>query len=324
MELLTDIDAAIRKLEELKNSGRDKNLAIVITGEDCPVTVMDKTEMKLTGPAETKFYGIDVSEDDQLGHFVKRIEEILRGIDTSFPREDEIYQFRHLSSTQIEVRINDGAIFHYDDLYEDIYNDRIYHSGEQREQAFHDELPKIVELYKKAGWQDVRLEPQNFPNSDLVLIGEIPASPYRKILESLQLTTPDEFKREWVGTKEYDILDIYIMRIEMRLAGEYVKPEYISRPSAGTVCISVPLSEITEGICSQDYKQERAIFEQELPNIVRLYGSAGWDVVCDGDLEHGKMILTGKVTPSPYRKILDNMQSDSSEEVTLTSPDRFA
>lgn len=145
-----------------------------------------------------------------------------------------------------------------------------------------------------------------------------------EITKEASLTGPNGVKRERAATEEGDLLDYYIMVIEMCLTGEYNDSEYVSRPSADTIQVSVPISCMTEADCWPDPEEARAIFSQEIPNLVKLYENVGWQVTCDDDLEYGTMVFTGKVAPSPYRKILEGIRSEPSEEVVLTTPGRFA
>lgn len=148
--------------------------------------------------------------------------------------------------------------------------------------------------------------------------------------EKPELTSPDDAKRNDVCDPEGDLLDKFVWNIEYYLTEGASEDEFF-RPSSTEVEVRMSVSSICD--CNESAWRApdiRVVFYEELPNIIKLYASVGWQVAFEGDEtvdateREGVLIFTGKVTPSPYRKILDNIQSDSSKEATLTSPDRFA
>lgn len=170
MKILNDAQEAIATLQEMIDSGKHDDLKIMIVQSEDSVVIIEREKgPKLTGPADVKGFNADTAERDQLDDFINTIEDYLNGI---------LYDgggVRRPSARVVQVTIPMGDVFYANDncLSEDALN------------VFKEEMPHIIQLYEALGWK-IEYD-DNYKNGTMVFTGNVPPSPYRKLLESQAL-----------------------------------------------------------------------------------------------------------------------------------------
>lgn len=171
----------------MKEAGQAGDMVVIIVGDNTPLAVLEK-EPQVTGPEKVKLdSGHNKRAKDLLGVFVEEIEFYLSEHDDE-GTYGEIYGrvISRPSATTLKVSINVDGICDYDEYVGDL--------GEVRK-AFFEELPNIISIYEKAGWEatfeDNEKSTPNNRDGCLVLTGEVAPSSYRKLLDGVKLTTPE-------------------------------------------------------------------------------------------------------------------------------------
>lgn len=162
--------------------------------DDVKAKAKDKDkDMKLTGPDHARSLFNRNEACDLLETFVNLIDDYLSG-------GNEYAEFEYLSANEILISIDIDAIIDFEEGADDDPGIRA---------IFFQELPNIIQLYKKVGWEDVYFEKDeerstaDFQTGELCFAGSLPGSSYRKLLkEDSEEEIEEKFEQKYV--KETD------------------------------------------------------------------------------------------------------------------------
>lgn len=131
---------------------------------------------KITRPEDAREYDYSMKAEDLFGLFVSLIDDCLQ---VNGNRHGA--SFEYLSATKIRLSVEIDYICGTSTEDEE--------DSLQVKKIFFNELPNIIKLYESAGWQvsfekdEATTTDEENVRGDLVFIGELPKSPYRKLLE---------------------------------------------------------------------------------------------------------------------------------------------